>query len=85
MYVCPTVRYIAAMTIDAVLEQALHLSMEDRRKLVERLIDSCDDEVDLSAEELTQLDEAIVDADRAVERGELIPAENVLAQMQQIS
>jgi hypothetical protein len=41
--------------------------------------------VDLSPEQLVQLDEAISEADLAVERGELISAEAVLAQMRQIS
>jgi len=55
---------------------------EERAELVEHLIDSLDDDqVQLSAEEMAQLDEAIVDADR----GELIPTDAVLAQMRQIS
>lgn len=53
--------------------------------MVERLIDSLDNEVELPAEELARLDDAIADADRAVERGELIPADDVLARMRQIS
>lgn len=58
---------------------------EERAELVERVIDSLgSEEVELSAEELAELDEALADADRAVERGELIPAEDVLAQMRQI-
>lgn len=49
-------------------------------------IDSLEEEaVEPSAEELAHLEEAIAEADRAVERGELISAEAVLAQMRQIS
>jgi hypothetical protein len=73
------------MAIEAVLQQVLKMPAEERAELVERVIDSLDDEVELSAEELAELDEAIADADRAVERGELISAEDVLAQMRQIS
>jgi hypothetical protein len=74
------------MAIEAVLEQILRMPVEERAELVDRLIDSLgEDEVELSAEELAHLDEAIADADRAVERGELIPADDVLAQMRQIS
>jgi hypothetical protein len=54
--------------------------------LVERLIDSLDDnDVTRSAEELVQLDEALADADRAAERGELIPHHEALALTRQIS
>jgi acyl-CoA reductase-like NAD-dependent aldehyde dehydrogenase len=73
------------MAIEAVLQQVLKMPPEERAELVERLIDSLEDEVDLSAEELTHLDEAIADADRAVEHGELISADDVLSQMRQIS
>jgi hypothetical protein len=73
------------MAIEAVLQQVLKMPADERAELVERLIDSLDDEVELSAEELARLDEAIADADRAVERGELISADDVLAQMRQIS
>jgi putative addiction module component (TIGR02574 family) len=73
------------MAIEAVLQEVLKMPPEERAELVERLIDSLDDEVELSAEELAQLDEAIADADHAVERGELISADDVLAQMRQIS
>ncbi len=74
------------MAIEAVLQEVLKMPLEERAELVEHLIDSFDhDEVELSAEGLAQLDEAIVDADRVVERGELIPADDVLAQMRQIS
>jgi hypothetical protein len=79
------VRYILTMAIEAVLQQVLKMPADERAELVERLIDSLDDEVELSAEELARLDEAIADADRAVERGELISADDVLAQMRQIS
>ena len=59
---------------------------DERAELVEHLIDSLEDaEVELSSEELAHLDEAIVEAGRAVERGELTPAEAVLARMRQIS
>ena len=74
------------MAIEAVLQQVLSMPAYERAELVERLIDSLDDEeVEISPEELTRLDEAIADADHAVERGELIPADDVLAQMRQIS
>lgn len=85
MYVCWCVRYILTMAIEAVLQQVLKMPAEERAELIERVIDSLDDEVELSAEELAQLDEAIADADRAVERGELISSDDVLAQMRQIS
>lgn len=86
MYVCGFVRYSPSVAIEAVIHQVLQLPADERVELVERLIDSLhDDEVELSAEELAQLDEAISDADRAVERGELIPADAVLAHMRQIS
>lgn len=86
VYVRRFVRYIWAVAIEAVLQQVLKMPAEERAELVEHLIDSLeDDEVELSAEELAHLDEAIADADRAVERGELIPADAVLAQMRQIS
>jgi hypothetical protein len=80
-----SLRYILTMAIEAVLQQVLKMPAEERAELVERLIDSLDGEVELSAEELAQLDEAIADADRSVERGELISADDVLAQMRQIS
>ena len=84
-YVRRLVRYIWAMAIEAV-QQVLKMPADERAELVEYLIDSLEDEEDeLSAEELAHLDEAIAEADRAVERGELIPAEAVLAQMWQIS
>ncbi|HEU4726550.1 MAG TPA: addiction module protein [Kofleriaceae bacterium] len=74
------------MAIEAVLQQVLKMPVEERAELVERLIDSLDEnEIEVSAEELAHLDEAIADADRAVERGELIPADDVLAQMRGIS
>jgi len=85
VYACHFVRYIPTVAIEAVLQEMLKMPAEERAELVERLIDSLDDEVELSAEELAQLDEAIADADRAVERGELIPADDVLAWMRQIS
>lgn len=78
------VRYTHPVPIEAVLQQVLRMPVEERAELVERLIDSLD-EIEVSAEELAHLDEAIADADRAVERGELIPAGDVLAQMRQIS
>ena len=74
------------MAIEAVLQQVLKMPADERAELVEHLIDSLEDEeVELSAEELAHLDEAIAETNCAVERGELIPAEAVLAQMQQIS
>lgn len=57
------------MATEAVLQQVLSLSADERAELVERLIDSLEDEVDLTAEELAHLDEVIADADRAVQRG----------------
>jgi hypothetical protein len=55
-------------------------------ELVERLIDGLDDnDVELSIKELDELDDALVDPDRAAERGHLIPHDEVLAQMRQIS
>lgn len=57
------------MATEAVLQQVLSLSADERAELVERLTDSLEDEVDLTAEELTHLDEVIADADRAVQRG----------------
>lgn len=72
------------MAIESVLQQALQLPAHERVELVDRLIDSLDED-ELSAEELVQLDEAISDADRAVSRGELTAADVVLAQMRQIS
>ena len=55
-------------------------------ELVERVIDSLDDdEVELSADELAQLGDAAMDADRAAERGELLPQDEVLGYMRQIS
>lgn len=79
-------RYISIVAIEVVLQEVLKMPADERAELVEHLIDSLDDdEVELAADELAQLDEAIADADRAVERGDLIPAEDVLAQMRQIS
>jgi putative addiction module component (TIGR02574 family) len=80
------VRYTWAMAIEAVLQQVLKMPADERAELVEHLIDSLEEEeVEITAEELAHLDEAIADAVRAVERGELIPAEAVLAQLRQIS
>ena len=86
MYVSLFIRYPSSVAIEAVLQQVLQMAADERTELVERVIDSLDDdEVELSDEELAQLDEAIADADRAVERGELISADDVLAQMRRIS
>jgi hypothetical protein len=86
VYVCRLVEYTSTVAIEAVLQEVLKMPADERAELVERLIDSLDDdEIELSAGELAQLDEAISDADRAVERGELIPADDVLARMRQIS
>ena len=83
---CRLVRYISTVAIDDVLQQMLQMPAAERAELVERLIDSLDDDaVELSSEELAQLDASLEDADRAVERGELIPANEVLAQLCQIS
>jgi putative addiction module component (TIGR02574 family) len=79
-------RYSSSVVIEAVIHQVLQLPADERIELVERLIDSLDeDDVESSADELAQLDEAISDAEQAVERGELIAADAVLAQMRQIS
>ena len=86
VYVCRFMGYSSSVAIEAVLQEVLKMPAEERAELVERVIDSLgDEEVELSAEELAELDEAIADADRAAERGELIPADDVLAQMRQIS
>lgn len=62
------VQYISTVAIEAVLQEALKMSADERAELIERLIDSLDgDEVELAAEELVQLDDAIADSDRAVE------------------
>lgn len=82
---CWFVRYLLSVAFEATLQEALKMSADDRAELIERLIDSLDNnEVDLSAEELTALDDALVDADRAAERGELIPCDDVLSRMRQI-
>lgn len=74
------------MVIEAVLQQVLQMPADERAELIEHLIDSLDDgEIEMSPEQLAHLDGAIADADRAVERGELIPSEDVLARMRQIS
>jgi hypothetical protein len=79
-------RYVSAVSIESVLQEVLKMPADERAELIERVIDSLDDDqVELSPDELAQLDEAIADADRAVERGGLIPADDVLAQMRQIS
>jgi hypothetical protein len=63
-----------------VLQQVLRLPADER---VERVIDSLNaEEVELSAEELAALDGEI--ADQAVERGELISADAVLAELRTI-
>jgi len=81
VYVRLLVRYIRVMAIEAVLQQVLKMPADKRAELVEHLLDSLEDEgVELSAEQLAHLDEAIAE----VEHGELIPAEAVLAQMRQI-
>lgn len=69
MRICRLVRYALTMATEAVLQQVLSLSADERAELVERLTDSLEDEVDLTAEELAHLDEVIADADRAVQRG----------------
>jgi hypothetical protein len=74
------------VAIEAILEEALKMPAEERAELVERLIDNLDDnEVELSPEELAELDDALVDADHAVERGELIPDDEVVLLMRQTS
>jgi hypothetical protein len=85
-YACGFVRYIAIMAIEAVLHKVLQSPANERAELLERLLDSLgDDEVEISAEELAELDEAISDACHASSLGELIPVEAVFAQMRRIS
>ena len=79
------VRYILPVAFEATLHEALKMSANERAELIEYLIDSLDDNgVEVSSEELTELDDALVDADRAAGRGELIPDDEVLARMRQI-
>jgi putative addiction module component (TIGR02574 family) len=60
------VRYIPPVAFEAVLQEALRMPAEERAELIEHLIDSLDDnEVELSGEELAELDDALVDAERA--------------------
>src|SRR5689334_16325709 len=67
--------YISTVAIEALLQEVLKMLADERAELVARLIDSIsDDQVELSAEEVAELDEATTSANRAVERGELIPA-----------
>ena len=62
------------------------MSVEERAELLEHVIDSLDgNEVELSAEELAELDDALVEADRAAGRGELIPCDEVLSHVREIS
>ena len=61
------------------------MSADERAELIECLIDSLDElEIEVSTEEVTELEDAVVDADRAAGRGELIPCDEVLACMRQI-
>lgn len=71
------------MAFETVLQEALRLSSSQRAELIEHLIDSLEHEVDLSAEELALLDDAIADADRAVELRELILGDEVIALMRE--
>jgi putative addiction module component (TIGR02574 family) len=73
------------VVFETVLQEALKLSPSQRAELVEHLIDSLEHEVDLSAEELALLDDALAEADRAVERRELIPGDEVVALMRETS
>lgn len=62
------------------------MSVEERAELIEHVIDSLDDnEVELSVEELAELDDALVEAERATRRGELIPCDEVLSHLREIS
>ena len=62
------------------------MSVEERAELIAHLIDSLDDnEVELSAEELPELDDALVEADRSAGRGELISCDEVLSHVREIS
>jgi thioesterase domain-containing protein len=80
------VRYIPPVAFEAVLQEALRMSAEERAELIEHLIDRLDDnEVEPSAEALAELDDALVDAERAAERGELIPRDEVLVHMRETS
>jgi uncharacterized protein YigA (DUF484 family) len=82
---CRFLQYIARVAFEAVLQDVLEVPAEKRVELVERVIDSLgDDEVELSADELAQLDDAATAADRAVERRELLPQDEVLGYMRQI-
>ena len=79
-------QYIPPVAFDAVLQEALDLPAEERAELVERLIDSLHDNVvELSTEELAELDDALLDVERAAGHGDLIPCDDVLAQMRRIS
>jgi hypothetical protein len=71
------------VAFETVLQEALKLSSSQRAELIEHLIDSLEHEVDLSAEELALLDDAIADADRAVELRELILDDEVIALMRE--
>lgn len=71
------------MAFETVLQEALRLSSSQRAELIEHLIDSLEHEVDLSAEELALLNDALADADRAVELRELILGDEVIALMRE--
>lgn len=73
------------VAFEAVLQEVLEMPAEKHAWLVERAVGSPDDEVELSADELAQLDDTAMDADRAAERGELLPQHVVLGYMRQIS
>ena len=57
----------------------------ERVELVEHLIYSVEHEIDLLAKELSPLGDALADADRAVELQELIPGDEVVALMREMS
>ena len=82
---CRFLQYIARVAFEAVLQELLEMPAEKHAWLVERAVSSPDDEVELSADELAQLDDTAMDADRAAERGELLPQHEVLGYMRQIS
>jgi putative addiction module component (TIGR02574 family) len=64
--------------------EALALSIEEREELVQALLDSLEDGCELPPDELAELDEAIADADEAIDRGEVYSADQVLAEMRAI-
>jgi putative addiction module component (TIGR02574 family) len=64
--------------------EVLALPIDEREELVQALLDSLEDGCELSPEELATLDEAIAEADEAIERGDVHSADQVLAEMRAI-